>query len=69
MTYPEPEIDPVTQEWMDLARREVPGDTPEEKLENFMAEMTYLPPDILEIMRGVMAEEFGVSKTRAAAGE
>lgn len=65
----EPEFDPIMEEWLNLASREVAGNTPEEKLENFMAEMTYLPSEIQEIMRGVMAEEFGVTSHRAVPTE
>lgn len=62
-------IDPLMDEWMRLAERDVPGRTPEEKLENLMAELRNEPPDIQQIFRQVMAEEFGVSKSGEAAGE
>lgn len=58
----EPEFDPIMEEWMNLPQREVLGNTPEEKLENFMAYLSREPADIQKIMREVMAEEFGVTK-------
>jgi hypothetical protein len=38
----------------------VEGDTPEERLENFMAEFTHLPPDEVAEIRELMRAEFGV---------
>jgi hypothetical protein len=37
----------------------VPGDTPEERLENFMAGFTHLPPDEVAEIREMMRAEFG----------
>lgn len=54
------EPDPFVEEYLSLARRPVPGNTPEEKLENFMADLEYLPPDLYQEIREDTAREFDV---------
>jgi hypothetical protein len=53
------EPDPLVEEYLGLARQPVPGNTPEEKLENFMADLDYLPPGLYQAIREDTAREFG----------
>jgi hypothetical protein len=47
-----------------LSASRVEGNTPEEKLENFMAALApYLPEDELQFARDAIAEDFGVKPT------
>lgn len=61
-----PEADLIQDAYLRQAKRPVPGATPEERLENFMADLDYLPPDLYEEIRQDAAKEFGVPKPRSA---
>lgn len=62
-------VDPMQEAYLRLAKRPVPGDTPEEKLENFMADLDYLPPDLYQMIREDAAREFGVQTLAGAERE
>jgi len=47
--------------WLNLARENLQGDTPEDQLENLMVELSYLPQDIQDILRLALAADLGVS--------
>lgn len=52
--------DPELDGYFNLARLRLTDETPGEKLENLMAELSYLPADILEILRPELAADLGV---------
>jgi hypothetical protein len=62
-------VDPMQEAYLRLAKRPVPGDTPEERLENFMADLDYLPPDLYQMIREDAAREFGVEIPATADSE
>jgi hypothetical protein len=55
--------------WLNMARLRLAGETPEEKLENLMAELSYLPADILEILRPELAADLGVELPKGDTGK
>lgn len=60
------EPDPLVEEYLGLARRPLTGDTPEEHLEDFMADLDYLPPDLYQTIRDNAATRLGVAKPAEA---
>ena len=60
------EPDPIVEEYLHLARRPASGDTPEEQLEDFMADLAYLPPDLYQTIRKNAAARLGVSEPAVA---
>lgn len=63
-----PEEDPVMEGWLNLARENLEGDTPEERLQNLMAELSYLPQDIQDILRPALAVDLGVESPQTGVG-